>query len=130
MKFKKELVTYLVSGGFTTGVNYLLYTGLLLLNTPYLAANSAAWIGAVLTAYYLNRRWVFHSKKRIPEDLLSFASLRFLTLLLENLLLWLFISRFETAPLPAKIAVSVVTVIGNYILCKFKIFKKEVSYHG
>lgn len=130
MKLKKELVTYLVSGGITTGVNYLLYTGLLLLNTPYLAANSAAWIGAVLTAYYLNRRWVFHSKKRIPAELLSFASLRFLTLLLENLLLWLFISRFETAPLPAKIAVSVVTVIGNYILCKFKIFKKEVSYHG
>ena len=129
MKTKKELVTYLVSGGITTGVNYLLYTGLLLLNTPYLAANSAAWIGAVLTAYYLNRRWVFHSKKRIPEELLSFASLRFLTLLLENLLLWLFISRFETAPLPAKIAVSVVTVIGNYILCKYGIFKKEVPCH-
>ena len=34
MKLKKELVTYLVSGGITTGVNYLLYTGLLLLNTP------------------------------------------------------------------------------------------------
>lgn len=130
MKLKKELVTYLVSGGITTAVNYLLYAALLFLGIPYLGANSAAWIGAVLTAYYLNRRWVFHSKKRLAAELLSFASLRFLTLLLENLLLWLFIGRFEAAPLPAKITVSVVTVIGNYILCKYKVFKKEVSCHG
>ena len=60
MKMKRELITYLISGGVTTGVNYLLYAGLLALHIPYLAANSAAWAGAVLTAYALNRQWVFH----------------------------------------------------------------------
>ena len=29
MKMKRELITYLISGGVTTGVNYLLYAGLL-----------------------------------------------------------------------------------------------------
>ncbi len=130
MKTNKELIIYLICGGVTTFVNYLLYTGLLLLNLPYLVSNSAAWAGAVLTAYFLNRRLVFHSRKRIPAELASFASLRFLTLLLENLLLWLLISRISLAPLPAKVVVSVVTVIGNYVLCKYKVFKKEVPCHG
>lgn len=130
MKLKRELITYLISGGVTTGVNYLLYAGLLALHTPYLTANSAAWTGAVLTAYALNRQWVFHSKKHITGELASFAALRFLTLLVENILLWLFISRMGTAAFPAKLIVSVVTVIGNYVLCKFGIFKKEAVTHG
>lgn len=130
MKMKRELITYLISGGVTTGVNYLLYAGLLALHIPYLAANSAAWAGAVLTAYALNRQWVFHSKKLIASELSSFAALRFLTLLVENMLLWLLISRMGTAAFPAKIIVSVVTVVGNYVLCKFGIFKKEAVTHG
>lgn len=130
MKPNKELIIYLICGGLTTTVNYLLYTGLLLLNLPYLSSNSAAWAGAVLTAYFLNRRMVFHSQKRISSELVSFAWLRFLILLLENLLLWLFISKIKLTPFPAKAMVSVVTVIGNYILCKYKIFKKEVPCHG
>ena len=56
MKIKRELITYLISGVVTTGVNYLLYAGFLAMHIPYLAANSAAWAGAVLTAYILNRR--------------------------------------------------------------------------
>ena len=63
-------------------------------------------------------------------ELASFVGARFLTLLAENALLWLFIDSLGVSPFPAKLFVSVVTVIGNYILCKFKIFKKEVSYHG
>ena len=130
MKMKRELITYLICGGVTTGVNYLLYAGLLALHIPYLAANSAAWAGAVLTAYTLNRQWVFHSKKHIASELASFAALRFLTLLVENMLLWLLISRMDTAAFPAKLIVSVVTVVGNYVLCKFGIFRKEAVTHG
>ena len=51
MKSKKELICYLISGGITTAVNYVLYGGLLFLHLSYIAANSIAWAGAVLTAY-------------------------------------------------------------------------------
>lgn len=129
MKLKKELLTYLISGGITTGVNYLLYAWLLFLALPWLASNSIAWAGAVLTAYLLNRCWVFHSGNRIMAELASFVGARFLTLLAENALLWLFIDSLCVSPFPAKLFVSVVTVIGNYILCKYGIFKKEVSCH-
>ena len=86
--------------------------------------------GAVLTAYILNRRLVFHSEKHVAGELASFATLRFVTLIVENVLLWLLISQLDTAAFPAKLAVSVITVIGNYVLCKFGIFKKEVVNHG
>nr|WP_294494720.1 GtrA family protein [uncultured Mediterraneibacter sp.] len=130
MKLKKELFTYLVSGGITTAVNYMLYLALMWAGVPYLIANSIAWVGAVLTAYALNRLWVFRSKKQMGAELASFAALRFITLVLENALLWLLISRLDAAALPAKLIVSVVTVIGNYVLCKFGIFKKEVICRG
>ena len=123
---RKEFITYLITGGLTTAVNYVLFGGFLFLHVPYLAANCFAWIGAVLTAYTLNRRWVFHSDKHVKTEFLSFASLRFLTLLAENILLWLLISKVRILPLPAKLLVSAVTVTGNYILCKYGVFKKEV----
>ena len=130
-QYREELyITYLISGVLTTGVNYLLYAGFLAMQIPYLAANSVAWSGAVLTAYILNRRVVFHSEKHVAGELASFAALRFITLIVESVLLWLLISQLDTAAFPAKLAVSVITVIGNYVLCKFGIFKKEVVNHG
>lgn len=62
-------------------------------------------------------------------ELASFVGARFLTLLTENALLWLLIDALDVSPFPAKLSVSVVTVVGNYILCKYGIFKKEVSCH-
>ena len=100
------------------------------MHLPYLAANSIAWAGAVMTAYVLNRRWVFRSGNRILQELISFAGLRFLTLAVENILLWLLIDRLEVLPFPAKLLVSIVTVIGNYVLCKYGVFKKEEICRG
>ena len=129
MNLKKELLAYLISGGITTGVNYFLYAVLLFLHLPWLVSNSIAWAGAVLAAYVLNPRWVFHSENNVRTELASFAGARFLTLLAENTLLWLSIDLLGVAAIPAKLLVSIVTVAGNYILCKYGIFKKEVSCH-
>lgn len=130
MKSKQELISYLISGGITTGVNYLLYAGLLAIQLPCLAANSIAWAGAVLTAYILNRCCVFHSRQPIAGELMSFSAMRFITLVIENILLCLLVSKLHIPAFPSKILVSTVTVIGNFVLCKFRIFKEEVIRHG
>lgn len=122
MKSKKELLCYCISGGATTLVNYVIYFILLYFSIEYLTANTFAWIGAVLTAYIMNRRWVFHSKGRILSEFGSFIALRFLTLLVENVLLWLSVDFLSIPPMPAKIIVSIITVLSNYLLCKYKIF--------
>lgn len=120
---------YVVCGGITTLVNYVIYTLLLAAHMSYLPANGIAWGGAVLAAYAMNRRWVFHSQNRMLREFLGFAGMRFLTLLAESVLLWLAVELIGISPLPAKVAVSVVTVLANYVLCKYKIFGKEIC-HG
>ena len=120
---RRSAIKQVASGRF--GVTIMLYGGLLfLLSLPYIAANSIAWVGAVSTAYVLNRRLVFHSRNKIWKELPSFAALRFLTLLVENVLLWLLIDHLYILPLPAKLLVSVITVVGNYVFCKYGVFKK------
>ena len=91
-----QLIKYIVTGGLTTGVNYLIYFILLgaagdaaQQSCVYLAANSAAWLGAVLFAYVMNRKLVFHSERAIVHEFLEFAGLRLATLAVENLLLYL-----------------------------------------
>ena len=120
----KHLIAYGIGGILTTAVNYLIYAGFLGLNFHYLAANTLAWAGAVLFAFWLNRQIIFHSRGSWSRELLSFCSLRFLTLLLENFLL-LLLARWLLLPaLPSKGAVSLVTVAGNYLFCQKKIFAK------
>ena len=70
-----QLIKYMFTGGLTTGVNYLIYFILLgaagdaaQQSRVYLAANSAAWLGAVLFAYVMNRKLVFHSERAIVHE--------------------------------------------------------------
>ncbi len=124
MNIDKELVKYILNGGLTTGVNYVVYFTLMHLHMHYLLANSIAWLVAVLVAFYTNRRWVFKSSEAPTKQFVSFVSLRASTLLVENGLLYIFIQLFAFASLPAKIAVSIFTIIANYAICKTKIFIK------
>lgn len=120
-----ELFCYLINGAATTIVNYTIYLALLHANINYLTANSAAWVCAVLFAYISNRLFVFHSDNQIGAELVSFVSLRFLTLLLENVFLVALIQWLSLTPGISKILVSFFTVIGNYFFCKSKIFDKK-----
>ncbi len=123
-----EMFSYLLTGGATTLINYGVYLTLLHFKADYLAANTIAWIFAVSFAYVANRRFVFRSENQIGKELVSFVSLRFLTLLTENLLLILFIQRCQIHPVLSKLAVSFVTVAANYVICKCQIFRKPAGY--
>lgn len=124
-----ELLRYGITGVATTAVNYVVYIVLLYLNCNYLFCNTIAWIFAVTFAYIVNRKIVFHSKNQVLQEAFSFVSMRFVTLLLENLLLFCFIQQLSFSPLLSKLAVSIVTVIGNYVICKCHIFVKGVMQH-
>lgn len=124
MEKKKELGCYAAAGVVTTAVNYVIYALLLAGNCPYLAANCLAWTGAVLAAYVMNRSWVFHSDGRVGKELFQFILLRLVTLTAETLLLYMAVDCIRIHPVPAKLLVSVVTVLANYSLCKYGIFRK------
>ena len=130
MQQKTELIRYILTRGVTTAVNYALYGGLLAARIDFLIANCLAWCGAVLVSYALSRIWVFRSSGNLMRELFSFAAARFLTLAVETGCLWLLIDQLRLLPFPAKILVSGVTILGNYGLCKYKVFRKDGAQHG
>ncbi len=124
----QEAISYLLTGGATTLVNYAAYLALLHFKAGYLAANTIAWVFAVAFAYVTNRIFVFHSRNQIGKELVSFVSMRFLTLLMENVLLAFFIQYLQFSPALSKIIVSFATVVANYAVCKCQIFRKPAGY--
>ena len=133
---ESRLFRYLITGGMTTAVNYVIYFGLFMAagrsvtagadGAPdslfSLAANSLAWLGAVIFAYFANRRFVFQSENSVLHEFLQFALLRLASLAVENILLYLLLTLMAMPNAAAKISVSVITVILNYAACKYKIF--------
>lgn len=123
--FEREAVRYVVAGGLTTAVNYVIYLALEMVHVHYLAANCLAWVGAVVFAFFINREMVFHSEDSGITAFLQFGSARLVTLGLETLLLALLVQWAGIPAFFAKIVVSVVTVVLNYVICKFGIFREK-----
>ena len=133
---ESRLFRYLITGGMTTAVNYVIYFGLFMAagrsvtagadGAPdslfSLTANSLAWLGAVIFAYFANRRFVFQSENSVLHEFLQFVLLRLASLAVENILLYLLLTLMAMPNAAAKISVSVITVILNYAACKYKIF--------
>ena len=124
-----ELLRYILTGGMTTAVNYVIYFEITSISERYLVANTLAWCGAVAFAVVMNRRVVFRSVGNPVGEFFRFAGLRFATLIAENMLLYLLISIMEADEIISKLAVSIVTVIANYAACKYGIFKKGGLSH-
>ena len=78
-------------------------------------------------SYCINRSIVFGSAGEWLSEFVSFAGLRLLTLAAENVLLYLLIGQLGLISSVSKIAVSIVTVLGNYVICKKHIFGKKTA---
>lgn len=124
-----ELLRYVAAGGMTTMVNYVLYFAMMAGGTHYLAANSLAWLGAVVFAFFANRRVVFHSSGDGRREFAAFFSLRLATLAAEDLLLVMLVSCIGVGSAPSKLLVSVITVALNYGACKYGVFRKGGAAH-
>lgn len=140
----RELIIYVIVGGFATVVDYIIHFGLRAFNVNYYIALTAAWFGAVLFAYVANRIFVFESKTRGKEqfkEFILFFGARTFSYGLEMLISFIFIDcakadRFVWQPefaeivipvgeLAIKTVAQVIIVISNFIFSKFVIFKKD-----
>ena len=140
----RELIIYVIVGGLTTIVNYIIHFGLRALNINYYVALTAAWLGAVLFAYFANRSFVFESKAKGKAQLKEFSlfiSARVFSYGLEMLISFIFINcahadRFVWQPefietvipvgeLIVKTVAQVIIILSNYVFSKFVIFKKD-----
>ncbi|MBQ2944929.1 MAG: GtrA family protein [Ruminococcus sp.] len=98
-------------------------------------ANVLSWICAVIFAYVTNKLWVFNSKswraRIVFPEFGKFVSSRFITGVIEWVGLPLLIAVgldqtiFGIEGMLAKITVSVVVIILNYVFSKLFIFKRK-----
>ncbi|WP_461811329.1 GtrA family protein [Faecalimonas sp.] len=128
-KTLREFIRYCLIGGCTTAINYFIYIGVLFFfQKKYLFANTIAWGFAVLFAFYANKHFVFQETRKggkSDKEALSFFTMRLITLLIENVLLYVCIQQLQLHSLVSKLIVSVITILANYILCKYAIFTEE-----
>lgn len=128
----REIIAYLIIGFLTTVLNLLVY----FVCTRYFLdpkeiinveiANVIAWIIAVIFAYFANRIIVFRSKdKNLVGEGIKFCLGRVFTLLLELLLMFLMVSVIDIGDKIAKIICQVIIIVGNYIISKLFVFKKQ-----
>ncbi len=124
----KETISYLIFGVLTTAVDFavanaLFYTTKL----GEINSNNIAWVFAVLFAYITNKLFVFDSKSFAPKQLLKefppFVLARVASLLVTDLFL-LLTSHIGINFTIAKLLISVVVIIMNYVFSKLFIFKK------
>lgn len=140
----RQLIFYIIVGGLTTIVNYIIHFGLRFFNVNYYIALSVAWLGSVLFAYMANRIFVFESKvsgKAQLKEFGLFIGARVFSYGLEVLISFIFIDLahagtifwqpdfMETAipigELAVKTGAQVIIVLSNYIFSKLVIFKKN-----
>ena len=130
-KKNKEIINYLIFGVLTTITNLLVYyilTNTILNpnnNIELQISNILAWIVAITFAYITNKLYVFNKKEtKISKEIIKFLSSRILTLILEILLMYIFVSTLKFNDQIMKLIITIIVVILNYILSKIIVFKK------
>lgn len=126
----REMIAYLISGVMTTLINWVLYYLLVKkLGMEELAGNALDWVLTVAFAYVVNAFWVFRSRyagaKAELGKVFRFYSARFLTFLVEEGGLLLFVKILEFNDLIVKAALAVLVIILNYVFSKVFVFMKK-----
>lgn len=138
----KELITYFIFGVLTTLVNWAVYTALVFVlpdsiqeGVKITVSNAVAWVAGVIFAFITNKIWVFESKSFemniCIKEFISFVTARAVTGVIEifgvPLLVKIGLNQriFGVDGALAKVIVSVVVVVLNYIFSKLIVFKNK-----
>lgn len=137
----REMILYLFFGGATTLVNWVVYALLVrLAGRSITVGNLVAWVAAVVFAFVTNKIWVFESpswqSSRVVREALAFLGSRMASGVVEIVGVPLLVSLGLHYPLfgiqgfAAKVIISVVVIILNYIFSKLFVFRKAKDKEG
>ncbi len=129
----QEIINYLIFGVLTTVVSLITYYVLTIiildpkLNLELQIANILSWCIGVLFAYFTNRKFVFNStNQNKKKEFFTFVSARISTLILDMLVMFIGVSLLYFNDKIVKLISQVLVIIGNYVLSKIIVFKKDI----
>lgn len=126
----KEGVLYLFFGGITFSIGICIYV--LLFNVfavHELISNFVSWICGVTFSFFSTKKWVFKNSDWrwiiVIKQMINFYMARLATLLLQEGLLFLFVTLLKWDGIKVKLCTEIINIIINYIVSKFIIFKRS-----
>ena len=112
----KELVLYTVFGNMTFVISIGAYA---IFNVFF----------GVLFSYVTNKKWVFKvatpTKTAFLVQMFAFFSGRFITLVIEEAIIFIFITLLDYPSMWVKLTAQVVVVVLNYVISKLFVFKNR-----
>ena len=137
---KREVWDYLIFGFFATVVNWVAYVLSSRVYMSYIlkgandtlnsmVSNVFAWIVAVIFAYWTNRNFVFRSETKgagaVFKEFAAFIAARIASFVIEQLCMFVMVGPLNIFDIYAKLLVSVIVIILNYIFSKIFVFKSK-----
>ena len=126
----EEGINYLFWGGVAfvlSMVLFYIFANMMMIEEQI--ANVITWIICVIFTYLTNRTFVFQSKvrglKNIFKEFKDFVTARLLTLVMENVILFVMIDILTINNMISKLVGQFVVIVSNYFLSKLWIFKNK-----
>lgn len=128
----EEIINYLVVGVLNTIVSWAAFfiCAYTILDAQIVWQNMMlsviSWVVGVVFGYFMNRIFVFKSKEaNMWKEFLQFSGGRVSTWILDMVMMVLMVNLMHINEAFSKIFVSVLVMIGNYLISKFFVFKKD-----
>lgn len=128
----EEIIVYLIVGVVNTIISWAAWFGCAytFLNAEIVWQNFLlsviSWVVGVITGYFMNRKFVFKSHEpNIWKEFLQFSGGRLSTWALDAVMMILMVNILHIHEGFSKIFVSALVMVGNYIISKFFVFKKD-----
>ena len=124
--YENDVIRYIFWGGCTTLVNLVSFYLMRIAGLPLMADNIISIILAILFAYVVNSRFVFHDSCETLKDhiqpFVKFISARLVTMVIEVGGVWLLAVVMGFHDMVAKFCTQFLVLVLNYIFSKFLIF--------
>lgn len=122
---RHRLIRFLVSGGSAAAVEFTVFVALhALLGNPWLIASQSISFGCGFAcSFLLNRHWVFRSGGAAWQELLRYALIAGINLVVGNAILLLLTGPLELNGYVAKFLVMAGIAVWNYLVFSRLVFK-------
>lgn len=128
----EEIITYLIVGVLNTIVSWAAFfiCAYTILDAQVVWQNVLlsviSWVVGVVFGYFMNRKYVFKSEEpNIWKEFLQFSGGRVSTWILDAVMMVLMVNILSINETFSKLFVSVLVMIGNYLISKLFVFNKK-----
>lgn len=126
-----QFIKFGIVGFSNTVLSYIVFTIFVLFGIHYLIANLLSFIAGVSNAFYWSNEYVFKKSGNERRDLLqsllkTFLAYGFTGVVLNSLLLYVLVDKYEISSLIAQALCLIITVPLNFILNKYWSFKTKI----